>query len=127
MTRTRLIIGAIAAAAFALGAQVAAAEDDPKFKETARLYDTYCAQCHGVNRNGKGVNTVGLSVQPRDHSDPVGMASLPRDQMVRAIRDGGASVNKSALMPSWSSVLTDQQIEQMADYLGHVCKCAKPN
>jgi cytochrome c oxidase cbb3-type subunit 3 len=127
MTRTRLIIGAIAATAFAFCAQVATAEDEPKFKETARLYDTYCAQCHGVSRNVKGVNTVGLSVQPRDHSDPVGMASLPREQMVRAIRDGGASVNKSALLPSWSSVLTDQQIEQMADYLGHVCKCAKPN
>ncbi|MBL8555776.1 MAG: cytochrome c [Phenylobacterium sp.] len=127
MIRISLALGAIAAVAVVFAAQAASAEDDPKFKDTARLYDTYCAQCHGLNRNGKGVNTVGLSVQPRDHSDAAAMASLPRDQMVRAIRDGGASVNKSALMPPWSSVFTDAQIEQMADYLGHVCKCGKTN
>lgn len=104
---------------------VSAGEESPKIKASAHLYDTYCAQCHGVQRNGKGVNTIGLSVQPRDHSDTVAMASLPRDQMIRAIKDGGAAVNKSALMPPWSSVLTDQEIEDMADYLQHVCKCGQ--
>ena len=104
--------------------QPATAEvESPRIKASAHLYDTYCAQCHGVQRNGKGVNTVGLSVQPRDHSDTAGMSSLPREQMVKAITEGGASVNKSALMPSWSSVLTPQEIEDMADYLIHVCKC----
>jgi cytochrome c oxidase cbb3-type subunit 3 len=109
--------GAIAWQARAAGAE------DAKIQASAHLYDTYCTQCHGVQRNGKGVNTVGLSVQPRDHSDTAGMSSLPREEMVRAITDGGASVNKSALMPTWSSVLTPQQIEDMADYLIHVCKC----
>lgn len=104
----------------------ATAEDEPpEIKASAELYDVYCAQCHGVQRNGKGVNTVGLSVQPRDHSDTEGMSSLPREQMIRAIGEGGAAVNKSALMPPWSSVLTPEQIEQMADYLQHVCKCGK--
>jgi len=102
-----------------------AGSESPKIQASARLYDTYCAQCHGVQRNGKGINTIGLSVQPRDHSDTVAMASLPRDQMIRAITDGGASVNKSALMPSWSSVLTHEQIEDMADYLHFVCKCGE--
>lgn len=100
-----------------------AGTESPKIQATAHLYDTYCAQCHGVQRNGKGVNTVGLSVQPRDHSDTAAMSSLPRDQMIKAITDGGASVNKSALMPSWSAVLTKEQIEDMADYLIYVCKC----
>jgi cytochrome c oxidase cbb3-type subunit 3 len=68
---------------------------------------------------------MALSVQPKDHSDTAGMSSIPRDEMVRAIRNGGASVNKSALMPTWSSVFTDQQIEQMVDYLMHVCKCSE--
>lgn len=115
----------------ALGAGIAshqsatAAGESPKMQATAHLYDTYCAQCHGVQRNGKGVNTVGLSVQPRDHSDTAAMSSLPRDQMIKAIAEGGAAVNKSALMPSWSAVLTREQIEDMADYLIFVCKCGQ--
>ncbi len=102
-----------------------AGAESAEIAASAHLYDTYCAQCHGVQRNGKGVNTIGLSVQPRDYSDTVGMASLPREQMIRAIKEGGAAVNKSALMPSWSSVLTDEQIEEMADYLQYVCKCGQ--
>lgn len=102
-----------------------AGTEDSEIQASAHLYDTYCAQCHGVQRNGKGVNTIGLSVQPKDHSDPAGMSSLPRDEMIHAITDGGASVNKSALMPPWSSVLTHEQIEHMADYLHYVCKCGQ--
>src|SRR3546814_5097235 len=89
------------------------------------LYDTYCAQCHGVKRNGKGVNVVGLTVKPRDHSDTVAMSSLPRDQMIKAISEGGAAVNKSALMPTWSGVLTHEQLEDMAEYSIYVCMCAQ--
>lgn len=100
-----------------------AAGESPKIQASAHLYDTYCAQCHGMSRNGKGVNVVGLSVQPRDHTDTAAMSSLPRDQMIKAIGEGGASVNKSALMPPWSAVLTKEQVEDMADYLIHVCKC----
>lgn len=104
----------------------AALAQDP-YKESARLYDTYCAQCHGVQRNGKGVNTVGLSVQPKDHTDAAGMGSLPREQIIRAVKDGGAGVNKSALMPPWSSILSDKQVEDMASYLMGVCGCGKAN
>lgn len=111
--------------AIALHQPATAGTENPKIAASAHLYDTYCAQCHGVERNGKGVNTGGLSVQPRDHSDTVAMSSLPRDQMIKAIAEGGAAVNKSALMPAWSSVLTGEQIEDMADYLIHVCKCGK--
>lgn len=102
-----------------------AAGESPKIQASAHLYDTYCAQCHGVNRDGKGVNVVGLSVQPRDHSDTAAMSSLPRDQMIKAISEGGAAVNKSALMPTWAGVLSKEQIEDMADYLLYVCKCAQ--
>jgi cytochrome c oxidase cbb3-type subunit 3 len=122
-------LAALGAVALAMGIAVqqpaSAGTESPKIQATAHLYDTYCAQCHGLQRNGKGVNTIGLSVQPRDHSDTVAMSSLPRDQMIKAITDGGASVNKSALMPSWSGVLTKEQIEDMADYLMYVCKCGQ--
>ena len=128
MTRNKLFARFAAGAVgvlFLFVTQPAVSQDDAKFQDIAKLYNTYCAQCHGVNRNGKGVNTIGLSVQPKDHSDTASMSSIPRDQMARAIRDGGAAVNKSALMPSWSSVLTDQQIDQMVDYLVYVCKCSQ--
>jgi cytochrome c oxidase cbb3-type subunit 3 len=119
-----MAIGVLAlGGAIAFHQPATAGTESPKIQASSHLYDTYCAQCHGVNRNGKGVNTIGLSVQPRDHSDTVGMSSLPREQMVKAITDGGASVNKSALMPAWGHVLTKEQIEDMADYLIYVCKC----
>lgn len=122
--RLALLGGLVALAAGIAAHQPATAgTESPKIQATAHLYDTYCAQCHGVQRNGKGINTVGLSVQPRDHSDTVAMSSLPREQIIKAITDGGASVNKSALMPSWSAVLTKEQIDDMADYLMYVCKC----
>jgi cytochrome c oxidase cbb3-type subunit 3 len=125
MTRLGRALPASILAAALLAAGSAGAADSPEIQASAHIYDTYCAQCHGVNRNGKGVNTVALAVQPRDHSDPKGMGSLPREEMVTAIRDGGAAVNKSSLMPPWNSVLTDEQIEHMADYLHHVCGCGE--
>jgi len=125
MTRIKAAIPAAVLAAILLAASGAAAEDSAEIQTYGHIYDTYCAQCHGLNRNGKGVNTVALSVQPRDHSDPKGMSSLPRAEMISAIHDGGASVNKSSLMPPWSSVLTDEQIEHMVDYLHHVCGCGE--
>jgi cytochrome c oxidase cbb3-type subunit 3 len=122
MSRFGLLLGW--AAITVLGTWTSAsAEEDPAVQASTKLYNTYCAQCHGLNRNGKGVNTIALSVQPRDHSDKVGMSSIPLDEMTKAIREGGASVNKSALMPPWGSVLTDQQIAEMVSYLRKVCHC----
>ena len=122
--RARFLPGLLALAAGAvLTAQPAAAQDAAKYKASAHLYDTYCTQCHGVNRNGKGVNTAGMAVQPRDHSDTAGMVSIPDEEMNKVIHEGGASANKSALMPPWASVLTDAQITDMVAYLRKVCRC----
>ena len=94
-------------------------------KGPAQLYDTYCAQCHGLDRNGKGINTVGLSVQPRDHTDAKAMGDVPDDQMFLAIQKGGLAVNKSILMPAWDSVLTTEEIASLVTYLREVCNCGK--
>ena len=52
-----------------------------------QLYNTYCVQCHGLQRNGKGVNTPDMSVQPRDHTDPD--ANDPAAQHVRGVVQAG--------------------------------------
>ena len=80
-------------------------------------------QCHGLNRNGTGVNLPGLSVRPRDHTDAKGMGATPDDELFKAIKEGGLAVNKSVLMPTWGGVLTDQQITELVKYLREVCHC----
>jgi cytochrome c oxidase cbb3-type subunit 3 len=89
--------------------------------DVVRLYDTYCVQCHGLQRNGKGINTPGMSVQPRDHTDAKGMGDIPDEEMFQAIKKGGLAVNKSVLMPAWGGVLSDEQIHQLVRYLQQLC------
>ena len=89
----------------------------------ARNYDTYCVQCHGLERNGQGVNSASMSVQPRDHTDAKGMADIPDQELFDAIKEGGLAVNKSVLMPVWGNVLSEEEIKEMVAYLRHVCEC----
>lgn len=109
----------IVAAALLLLAPAACRAEPP----IEQLYDVYCAQCHGLKRDGTGVNLPGLSVRPRDHTDTKGMGDTPDEQLFKAIKEGGLAVNKSALMPAWGSVLTDAQITEMVGYLRKVCHC----
>jgi cytochrome c oxidase cbb3-type subunit III len=98
---------------------------DPPIEQ---VYGTYCVQCHGLKRNGTGVNLPALSVRPRDHTDAKGMGDTPDAELFKAIKEGGLAVNKSGLMPAWGGVLTDSQITEMVQYLRDVCHCgAKAN
>lgn len=127
MINTRLLasrfsLAGITIASCLLFAGKAAAADD-QYAKAARNYDTYCVQCHGINRNGKGINSRDMSVQPRDHTDAKGMGDIPDDEIFHAIKDGGLAVNKSVLMPAWGNVLTEEEVKEMVAYLRHVCKC----
>jgi cytochrome c oxidase cbb3-type subunit 3 len=102
-----------------------AAYGNTAYPHAERNYDTYCAQCHGSQRNGKGVNASSMAVQPRDHSDAKAMGDLPNDQIFKAIKEGGTAVNKSVLMPVWGGILNDDEIKEMVSYLREVCKCGK--
>lgn len=116
------VLTSIAAASAMLLALQANAEPDA-FVHAQRQYDTYCVQCHGVNRDGKGLNSAYMSVQPRDHSDAKGMGDIPDKELRQAIQEGGQAVNKSILMPAWGHVLSNQEVDEMVAYLRHVCKC----
>jgi cytochrome c oxidase cbb3-type subunit 3 len=98
----------------------ALAED--KFAGIAKIYDTYCTQCHGVTRTGTGLNSKVMSVQPRDHTDPKAMGDTSDETLFKAIKDGGLAVNKSILMPPWKGVLNDSQIKELVAYLRFVSK-----
>lgn len=120
-TLRRLSATVIAGALASLSHNAAASDAD--LAKVAHRYDTYCVQCHGVNRNGRGINSRDMAVQPRDHSDAKGMAGIPDKELFDAIKEGGLSVNKSVLMPAWGGVMSDVEIHELVAYLRHVCKC----
>lgn len=104
-----------------LAAGVCLADEAPS-PATVKLYDTYCVQCHGVNRDGNGLNSGDMAVKPRDHTDSKAMGDTPDDLLFKAIKNGGLSVSKSVLMPTWGSVLTDDQIHDLVKYLRFISK-----
>ncbi len=115
------VVGTLLIALTGLGVRVCMADDAPA-PATVKLYDTYCVQCHGVGRNGNGLNSGDMAVKPRDHTDSKAMGDTPDDLLFRAIKNGGLSVNKSVLMPTWGGVLTDDEIHGLVKYLRYVSK-----
>lgn len=93
-------------------------------EDGAVLYKTYCAQCHGIHGNGKGVNVRDMSVQPRDHTDAKEMSTRSDEDLFKAIKEGGQSISKSVLMPPWGPVLSDEEIHALVGYLRELCQCS---
>jgi cytochrome c oxidase cbb3-type subunit 3 len=87
-------------------------------------YKTYCTQCHGSQGNGKGINTRDMSVQPRDHTDAKAMSARSDQDLIKVIKEGGTSINKSVLMPPWGGVFSDEEVNELAQYLRTLCKCS---
>jgi len=86
-------------------------------------YRTYCMQCHGMHANGLGVNTRDMTVGPLEHSSATMMAKRSDSLLFKAIKEGGLSVNRSALMPPWGDTFTDDEINDLVKYLRKLCKC----
>jgi len=86
-------------------------------------YKAYCVQCHGMEGNGKGVNIPDMSVQPRDHTDTKAMSTRSDDSLFKVIKEGGLSISKSVLMPTWGGTLSDEEIKDLVLYLRTLCKC----
>jgi cytochrome c oxidase cbb3-type subunit 3 len=99
--------------------------DAAKAEESAhavKLYNTYCVQCHGINRDGNGINSASMAVKPRDHTDTKAMGDTPDETLFKAIKGGGLAVGKSILMPKWEGVLNDDEVKELVTYLRVVSK-----
>jgi len=87
-------------------------------------YGRYCAQCHGAEGKGDGINaTEEMPVSPRNHTDAGEMGKLTAEDVYFAIKDGGKSVGKSALMPNWGGTLKDEEIKSLVEHLNKLCGC----
>ncbi len=90
-------------------------------------YRLYCAQCHGVQGNGQGINQTmdGLGVSPRDHTNAKEMSKLSDRELRLAIAEGGDAVQKSELMPGWGKTLSRGAIDELVVFLRKLCQCAE--
>ena len=115
---SRFVIATIAVLGLALGAASSAQAADAK-----EVYDFYCAQCHGVKGDGKGINvTKDFSTDPRNFTNKADMAKRTDEDIKTVIRDGGPAISKSPLMPPWASTLTAAEVDGLLAYIRKMAK-----
>ena len=61
-------------------------------EKTRKTYQWYCAQCHGIEGKGNGVNAKFLTVPPRDHTKAAYLETRTDEQFFEAIKFGGSSL-----------------------------------
>ena len=109
MTLCTLVLGT---AVFARAADV---------EQGKKLFGQFCASCHGQSGKGDGPAAAALNPKPRDHTDKEYMSKLSDDDLLKVIKNGGASVGKSPLMPPWGASLKDDQIKDVIAYVRTLC------
>ncbi len=50
------------------------------------------------------------------------MAKDTDETLFKAVKGGGQSIGRSAMMPSWGGSLTDAQIHELVSYIRSFCK-----
>jgi mono/diheme cytochrome c family protein len=84
-------------------------------QEAKQLYEQTCAMCHGTG--GKGDGPTSQSLQPK----PPDLTVVVRDKsdmyLTKLITEGGPSVGKSPLMPSYKGILNEAQVQRVVQYV----------
>jgi mono/diheme cytochrome c family protein len=77
------------------------------------VYQNYCTLCHG--KEGKGDGRAA-----RLHTPPpfnLTLSAAPRDYTLQVVRKGGEAMNRGKGMPPWGDQLTDEQVNDILNYL----------
>jgi mono/diheme cytochrome c family protein len=122
-----------AAAAFSVLAlslmslKIASGEDLPRqlgIHGGKAIYEAACAACHGTKGEGTPQSSAGFDPPqsfPHFNKCEETTPEFTRDYKA-AIRDGGRARGFSTIMPSFSGVLTSQQMDEVIAYLRSLCK-----
>ena len=95
----------------------------PVTPETRDTYQFYCAQCHGTDGHGGGINAPHLTVPPRDHTKADYLETRTDEQLFTAIQQGGLAVGRAPCMPSWGHTLDENTIHSLVSYIRELCQC----
>jgi mono/diheme cytochrome c family protein len=96
-------------------------------RQGKNIFTKYCSVCHGMEGKGDGFNSFNLDPKPRDLTDGHYMNTLTDERLAQTIREGGRSVNRSSLMPSWGGRLTKDEILYVATYVRMLSTRIKSN
>ena len=99
------------------------ADVSPVTEETRQVYQRYCAQCHGIEGHGDGVNAPYLVVPPRDHTKGDYLETRFDQQLFDAIKLGGLAVGRAPCMPAWEHTFEDKTIHSLVNYIRELCDC----
>ncbi len=89
-----------------------------------QIYRFYCAQCHGTEGRGDGINDrPEMPVSPRDHTSRAEMSKLTDEEILDVINNGGEATGKSTVMPAFGKTLKVEEVEALKAYLRELCDC----
>ena len=93
---------------------------DVEIYDSAQLYKDNCVRCHGETGHGDGPDAAllkeQLGVVPTNFHRPAFKAK-DRQEIHKAIAEGGGAVGLSDAMPPWSSLFEDKEIQALTDYV----------
>ena len=96
-------------------------------EDVEKVYDFYCAQCHGLNGDGKGPNvTENFPVTPRSFTNATEMTKLTDADIINVIREGGPISGKSPMMPPWGNTISEADMKALLVKIREMCKCQGP-
>jgi hypothetical protein len=88
------------------------------FNEGKRLFEHYCAPCHGETGDGLGkYYAYGLEPQPPDFTDPEFLFNRNNELLYLNIQEGSVALGKSNLCPPWGYTFRLEEIECLVTYI----------
>lgn len=87
-----------------------------------------CSPCHGESGRGDGPlsDTLGLpeGIKPRNLTDSKLLSNRTDEDLFNVIKNGGASIGLSEVMPSQKETFTDEDIRNIVLFIrSDLCKC----
>ena len=92
---------------------------DTRYKAGFRIYKTHCQNCHGNQGDGRGsYSGLPTNMGLANFIDP--NYDRPKKEIKQIIREGGQAYKMSPLMPAWKTLLTDDEISDVAYFIKRI-------
>jgi mono/diheme cytochrome c family protein len=84
-------------------------------QDAKQLYERSCITCHGPS--GKGDGPAGKLLKPPPADLATATKGMADADIAKVIKEGGKAVGKSSAMPAYKGRLTDEQVQEVVQYV----------